>query len=229
MYKKIAGLLALLIVVSFFYSTGIIQALIIGDMQKIQNFLDQWGIFAPLGSISLILLQAFVAPIPAVFIYIANGIIFGALGGLIVSWIGSLISAYLCFALVRYFGLNMQIKNEFLRKIMGFLERYQEKAVFVVRLMPFIPADLASYAFGFTLIKARYYVIGTALGQTPAILFYSLWGGMKLPMLYNILAIAVWAALVLGGLKIFEGFRKKNAFQELNSKGNNFTTHENGI
>ncbi len=213
MYKRVGGLLIILIMVAFFYSSGIIQALIIGDMEHIQGFLDEWGIFAPLGSISLILLQAFVAPIPAVFIYIANGIIFGAIGGFFISWIGSLLSAYLCFALVRHFDFNMRIKNDFLRKIMGFFETYQEKAVFVVRLMPFIPTDLASYAFGFTQIKSRYYIIGTALGQTPAILFYSVWGGMQLPLLWNVIAILVWAAVVLGILKAYEILKEKNNFQ----------------
>lgn len=130
MLKRVGVLLVFLIVIAFFYSTGIIQALIIGDMEHIQLFLDQWGIFAPLGSISLILLQAFVAPIPAVFIYIANGIIFGAALGFLISWTGSLLSAYLCFALVRHFNLDMKLKNEFLRKIMGFFEYYGEKSCF---------------------------------------------------------------------------------------------------
>ncbi len=214
MYKKIAGILIFLVVVGIFYSTGIIKALIVGDMEQIASFLDSWGIFAPLGSISLILLQAFVAPLPIVFIYIANGIIFGAIGGLLISWVGSLLSAYLCFALVRYFGLNMKIKNDFLRKIMGFFERYQEKAVFIVRLMPFIPTDLASYAFGFTMIKPRHYIVGTAFGQTPAVLFYSVWGGMKLPLLWNIIAILLWAIIVLIVFKIFETFSKKSENEE---------------
>lgn len=189
-------------------------------MEHIQGFLDDWGIFTPLGSMSIILLQAFVAPIPAVFIYIANGIIFGAIGGFFISWIGSLLSAYLCFALVRHFNFNMQIKNDFLRKIIGFFETYQEKAVFIVRLMPFIPTDLASFAFGFTLIKTRYYVIGTALGQIPAILFYSVWGGMQLPLLWNIIAILMWAAVVLGVIKVYELFKEKDNLRTSDSEGN---------
>ena len=209
MYKKFVGAVVFIVIVGFFYNTGILHALIVGDIEQIEVFLERWGILAPLGSISLILLQAFIAPIPAVFIYIANGIIFGAVAGFIISWTGSLLSAYLCFALVRYFNLNLKVKNEFLRKIMGFIERYEEKAVFMVRLMPFIPTDLASYAFGFTFIRTRYYVIGTALGQTPAVLFYSIWGGMHLSLFWNIFAIVIWAVVILTTLKLFEFFLKK--------------------
>lgn len=217
MFKRVGALLVFLIAIAFFYSSGIIQALIIGDMKHIQLFLDNWGIFAPLVSISLILLQAFIAPIPAVFIYIANGIIFGAALGFLISWIGSILSAYLCFALVRHFNLDMKLKNDFLRKIMAFFEYYGEKAVFIVRLMPFIPTDLVSYAFGFTRIKTRHYVLGTALGQIPAILFYSIWGGMQLPLLWNILAIAAWAVIILGILKVYDIISARNELENSQS------------
>ncbi len=124
MYKRILGFFFFVVIIGLFYRTGIIQAIIFGDVALIEDFLEDWGILAPLGALSLILLQALVAPLPAVFIYIANGIIFGAVGGFLISWIGSLLSAYICFALIRHFNFNIKVKNDFLHKIIGFIENY---------------------------------------------------------------------------------------------------------
>ena len=214
MYKKILGFLFFVIIITTLYRMGIIQAIVFGDVELIEDFLESWGIFAPLGALALILLQALVAPLPAVFIYIANGIIFGVVGGFLISWLGSLLSAYVCFSLIRHYNFKIRLNNDFLQKILEFIEVYQEKSVFVVRLMPFIPQDIASYAFGLTVISGKHFLIGTALGQTPAILFYSVWGGMHLPLLWNVAAVLLWAIAVLWIIKLYDSFYRKEEVDE---------------
>jgi uncharacterized membrane protein YdjX (TVP38/TMEM64 family) len=62
-----------------------------------------WGAWSAVASIVLMILHSFV-PFPAEIVAIANGVLFGAFWGSIVTWVGAMLGAALAFALSRWLG-----------------------------------------------------------------------------------------------------------------------------
>ena len=195
MIKKLFLLLLALGAV-LYWGQEMIRVLATGDLVALKELILRAGYWAPFLSFLLIIIQAFISPLPSVIIFIANGIIFGPMVGFLISWVGSLISALLCFAMIRYLGLALPTPPKVIDSMLKLIEEYQNQAVFVARLLPFVPFDLASYAFALTPLRLQTFLVGTALGQTPAILFYSLWGQATSPWYVNLVGIVIWASLV---------------------------------
>jgi uncharacterized membrane protein YdjX (TVP38/TMEM64 family) len=208
MIKKI--LLVLLAIGAIFYwGADLVAILATGNMTALKELILRGGYLAPLISFALIIIQAFISPLPSVMIFIANGIIFGSWGGFLISWVGSLCSAVVCFGLIRYLGLNITAPPRILASMIKLIEEYQDQAVFVARVLPFVPFDLASYAFALTHVRLRTFLVGTALGQTPAILFYSLWGREQYAWYINLGGILVWVAVISGIYYLWQKVKKK--------------------
>lgn len=52
-----------------------------GDGHAVGDYLLSFGVWAPIASLFLMVLQAVAAPIPAIFVAFANGLAFGVVGG----------------------------------------------------------------------------------------------------------------------------------------------------
>jgi uncharacterized membrane protein YdjX (TVP38/TMEM64 family) len=107
--KHIIYLVSLITVVLLIYTyrsnfKKIIDILSKGSIEQIANIIRSWGIAAPILSILLMLLQAFIAPIPAFLITGANGAVFGIWLGTLISWFGAMLGALGTFYLSRVFG-----------------------------------------------------------------------------------------------------------------------------
>lgn len=181
------------------YGKDIIIILATGDMVALKSLILEYGYWAPLLSFLLIIIQAFLSPLPSVVIFIVNGIVFGGVYGFFISWVGSFSSAVLCFGLVRYLGFQFTPSTRVLAGVVKLMEEYQNHSVFVARVLPFIPFDLASYAFALTKVRLKTFLRGTALGQTPSIIFYSFWGNEKAGLFTNLAGIIIWTGLVSWG------------------------------
>ena len=213
MIKKI--LLVLLTIGAVFYWGGdLVAILATGNMTALKELILRGGYLAPLISFVLIIIQAFISPLPSVMIFIANGIIFGSCWGFLISWVGSLCSALVCFGLIRYLGLNVTAPPRILAAMIKLIEEYQDQAVFIARVLPFVPFDLASYAFALTHVRLKTFLVGTALGQTPAILFYSFWGKEHYAWYINLGGILVWVVVISGIYHLWRKIRKKKEKME---------------
>ena len=78
-----------------------------GSVNQVASVIKSWGVFAPLLSIMLMILQSIIAPIPSFLISGANGAIFGIFWGVVISWIGAMFGAILSFYIARWFGENL--------------------------------------------------------------------------------------------------------------------------
>jgi uncharacterized membrane protein YdjX (TVP38/TMEM64 family) len=63
-----------------------------------------FGVWAPVISLLLMLLQAVIAPLPGSIVAAANGVIFGVWWGTLLSWVGGLLGATASFWLARLLG-----------------------------------------------------------------------------------------------------------------------------
>jgi len=188
-----------------------LQLLSQGDVQALRSYLLSFGVWAPVISFLLMLLQSLIAPLPAFAITFANGFLFGTFWGFLLSWGSAMVAAALAFAISRTFGRGLVeklVNSSTLMWADGFFKHYGTQAVLIARLLPFISFDLISFAAGLTAMRFRGFWIATGLGQAPAALFYSFLGqrgGQSLKvaffLLSILLALGILASLLAPSLK----------------------------
>jgi len=154
--------------------------LIAGDLDRIIGLIRSWGVAAPMMSILLMITQALVAPLPAILVTAANGMIFGPFWGAVLSWSGALLAAMIAFYIARLFrevALGKIVRSE---KAVEFMRHAGEKkglyVILLSRLLPFISFDIISYMAGLSGIRVPAFIMGTAVGMLPATITYSLIG-----------------------------------------------------
>lgn len=65
------------------------------------EYLRSFGIWAPVDSATLMVLQSVAAPIPAFLLTFANGMLFGWVLGAVLSWTSTMAGSALCFGIAR--------------------------------------------------------------------------------------------------------------------------------
>ncbi len=151
-----------------------------GTVEDLVLAIKGFGIWAPLISIVLMILQAFIAPIPSFLITGANGVIFGVFWGVIISWIGAMIGAAGTFYLARILGIDFVKRFEkdgsLLKKVDEISQKHGTKVILVGRLLPFVSFDFLSYAAGLSSLSATKFFIATGIGMLPGTFAYVLLG-----------------------------------------------------
>lgn len=168
------------------------------DIKGMKQYLAGFGLWGPLVSMGLMVLQALAAPLPAFVITFANAWIWGWLWGAVISWTGAMLGAVVCFYLARWFGrplVERLVGKHALAMSDRFFARYGKHAVLIARLIPIISFDLISYAGGLTNMGLWQFFWTTGLGQLPATIVYSILGE-------NITSGAKYGLMVFSGVAV---------------------------
>ena len=176
------------------------------DMEGLKKYILSFGVWAPIISFLLMIIQSIAAPLPAFIITFANAALFGWVNGAILSWTSSMVGAALCFYIAKFLGRSTveNITSKFaLNKVDYFFDKYGKHTILIARLLPFMSFDLVSYAAGLTSMSFISFFIATGIGQLPATIVYSYVGGMltggaKLMMtgLLTLFAISIFIYLI---------------------------------
>lgn len=151
------------------------------DLEGLKKYILSFGIWAPIVSFLLMILQSVAAPLPAFVITFANAAIFGWINGAILSWVSAMVGATLCFYIAKILGRDTveKLTSKFaLKSVDQFFDTYGKHTILIARLLPFISFDLISYAAGLTSMNFISFFIATGIGQLPATIVYSYVGGM---------------------------------------------------
>jgi uncharacterized membrane protein YdjX (TVP38/TMEM64 family) len=149
------------------------------NIGPLRAFLLGLGPWAPAVSFLLMVLQSVAAPLPAFVITIANGAIFGAFWGTLLSWSSAMAGAALCYGIARALGrpvVERLVGAGPLAKSDAIFDRYGTHAVLIARLIPLISFDVVSYAAGLTRVGLVPFLVATGVGQLPATVVYSMLG-----------------------------------------------------
>ncbi len=150
---RIAAALALLLIIALgvlawqYHAVGLAPT-----PAGIEAEIKSWGNWAVAASIGLMIAHSLV-PFPAEFVTFANGMLFGPLWGVVITWTGAMLGASLAFALARWFGRPFvdALMNERHRAAMDRWMRRQGVGVLLLsRLMPLISFNVINYAAGLT-------------------------------------------------------------------------------
>jgi uncharacterized membrane protein YdjX (TVP38/TMEM64 family) len=139
------------------------------SVEGIERIAQGWGVWAPLVSIALMILHSFV-PFPAELIAIANGMLFGPVGGTLVTWTGAMLGAPLAFALARRFGRPL-VDRLVARQAWAGAEALHAccdaRTLLLARLVPVISFNLINYAAGVLDVGWWRFLWTTGLGILP--------------------------------------------------------------
>jgi uncharacterized membrane protein YdjX (TVP38/TMEM64 family) len=182
------------------------------DSRQIQDWLQTWGIFAPIVYVLLYCL-ATILFLPSTPLNLASGAVFGAFWGTIWASIGAVMAAFLCFAFTRTIG-----REKIAKKLSGKwfdLDREIEKGgilyVFIARLIPLVPYGLLNFGAGLTSVSWRDYTIGTFLGTTLGITPYVMMGaGLTGIRRGDISLLLISIAAIVGTIVIARRWKKRS-------------------
>jgi len=211
----VAAALALLFLFSPAFRAEVQRAFALlarADIEQLKEYLLGFGAWAPIVSGSLMVLQSLFVPLPAMVITLANGLLFGTIGGALLSWSSAMVGAVVCYYISRLFGRPMVEKlvgGRSLDMADRFFQRYGKHAILIARLLPVISFDVVSYAAGLTTIGPWEFLLATGIGQMPATLVYSFLG-QNMPKAAR---LGLW--ITLGVLALLTlGFALKARFEE---------------
>jgi len=162
-----------------YFSKGLFYSLTHQDVGSVVVFLDDFGIFAYLIFVLLVILEVILAPIPPLALYLAGGVLFGTLFGGILTLLGNIIGALIDFKLARKYGRGFVVKNissKVKKRFNRFVKKYGIYSIFLLRINPLTTSDLFSYLAGLTKMKTRHFLMGTTLGLIPLIFAQTYFG-----------------------------------------------------
>lgn len=147
-----------------------------GDGVAIGAYLRSYGMWAPIASLGLMVVQAVAAPVPAVLVVFANGLTFGVFWGGLLTIAGQTLAAVMCFWIARALGRGPveALAGKFgLEAADAWFTRWGGRGILLLRLVPGISFDVISYAAGLTGMRFGPFLIATAVGVAPQAFLYA--------------------------------------------------------
>lgn len=193
------------------------------DVDLARGYILGFGIWAPIVSFLLMILQSIAAPLPAFIITFANAGLFGWVKGAALSWTSAMAGAALCFYIARFFGRDVveKLTSKYaLESIDDFFDQYGNYAILIARLLPFVSFDIVSYAAGLTSMSFWSFFIATGIGQLPATIIYSYIGSMLTgttrTVVMGLLVLFALSAMIMLFKKVWtdRNKRKENSKQD---------------
>lgn len=143
-----------------------------GNMEEIAVFLQSYGPWAMLVSMLIDILINAVGFLPSIFVSTANGLVFGLVPGIIISWLAETIGVVISFYIMRYFlqdaATKLISKNKFLLKVDDLSDKNGFLIMTFARTLPYFPSGLITALGAISKIKPRDYIIANLIGKFPS-------------------------------------------------------------
>lgn len=157
-----------------------------------------WGI--PLGIVGFVV--ASLAAVPVTLLILTCSLVFGAVTGASVAFVGSVVSAVLGYGIGRVTGRGLvdRLANGRVQQLSRKLGRRGILTIITVRIIPVAPFAVLNLLAGTMHISVRDFVIGTMIGMLPGIIALAIFaeGLLSLVSQANLRAVALILVGVLG-------------------------------
>lgn len=161
------------------------------DVASLRAAIQNLGPWAPLASVGLMVIHAFV-PFPLEFLAIANGLVFGAWGGIAITWFSMVVSAWAGYGVARFAGplVFRIVPGDRLERMEKWTRRRSDWQLVAVRFIPIISFSVLNLAAGLLGIRFWRFTWTTALGIIPIVVVSVLTG--------HLLTLGPWGWAVVG-------------------------------
>jgi uncharacterized membrane protein YdjX (TVP38/TMEM64 family) len=145
--------------------------------ESIRQWVLSFGWIAPILYIGMYIARPFIL-FPASVLSMAGGLAFGTWLGMFYTLVGAVTGAVLSFLAARKIGRGLfkGKQDKRLLKIERAMERRGFMMVLLLRLAPFVPFDLVSYAAGAASVRLRAFLPATLIGTLPGTFAYNFLG-----------------------------------------------------
>lgn len=176
-----------------------------GDIDAIAAILRSYGVSAMIISMVIDILINILGFLPSIFISTANGVVFGLIPGVIISWLAECIGVIISFSLMRNFlrqyAERIISNSKYLKKIDEFSGENGFKMMLIARSLPYFPSGIITAVGAVSSMRFRDYVLATLIGKFPAVTLEVMVGHDLVNYEQNLfrLSIVVSLAIVIYG------------------------------
>lgn len=178
-----------------------------GDIDAISETLRSYGMWAMAASLLIDIVINILGFLPSIFISTANGVVFGLVPGIIISWLAECIGVTISFWVLRKFlrhhAERLIAKSPYLKKLDEFSGANGFKMMLIARSLPYFPSGLITTLGAVSRIRIRDYVLGTFIGKLPSVALEVVIGHDLVHYRQNVTRLAIvmsFVVLMYGGL-----------------------------
>jgi uncharacterized membrane protein YdjX (TVP38/TMEM64 family) len=153
---------------------GLVWLLLGGEVDAVQRAVAATGAWGPVVYVVLHVLLTLV-PVSKNLLSGVAGALFGLAGGIAISWVASMLSAVVGFAIARRLGRETvaEMTGPRLARVEDVMRHQGVAAVVVARLTPVLPFTIVNYGAGVSAVSLRDFLVGTAVGIVPGTVGYA--------------------------------------------------------
>lgn len=148
------------------------------DQERIQDWVDQFGLGGPLVLVLLMMVQMFLFVVPNVLVMMVAITCYGPIWGSVISLLGVFASSSLGYVIGRFLGphtVDKFINVKTREKISAFIKDYGIPAIAITRLSS-LSNDSLSFVTGILKMNYRKYILATMGGITPLVVLLAIYG-----------------------------------------------------
>ncbi len=142
--------------------------------EALLSYFKEYPQLAILISIGISIIIAVLGVLPSVFITAANILFFGFINGTLISFLGEAAGAAIAFLLYRkgFKKITAQRLQKYpaLNRLMNAENKKAFSLIFSLRLIPFVPSGLITFAAAVGRVSFVVFLIASSLGKIPALL-----------------------------------------------------------
>jgi uncharacterized membrane protein YdjX (TVP38/TMEM64 family) len=169
------------------------------DKEHMRNYVESWGVLAPVIFIVIQAAQVILAPFPGEFTGAVGGFIFGGLPNILYSTIGLTLGSCFAFWAARIIGLplvKLVVSKKMLNKFQFLTERRGAALALVLYVIPGFPKDVFSYLLGLSPMRFAVFFPICAFGRVPGTILLSFSGSAVYDENWLLLGILVFVCAV---------------------------------
>ena len=172
LYPTLLGV-ALVAAAPALYAAGVGTSVVFGQIEvgAVQDFVQGFGIWAPLSSVCLMIVHGLV-PFPIEALTVANGLLFGFWEGVAVTWTGMMLASWAGYLAARYAVRPLALRWVSVERLEGISDRVSGAPwkLLAIRQVPVFSFCLLNLALGLLDVPFRRFTWTTALGNLPYII-----------------------------------------------------------
>ena len=199
------------------------------SQEKFKTYIEGLGWKGWFTVLIIQVLQIFIAFIPGEIVELLAGVLYGALGGLLICLLGIIIGSILIYYTMKLFANKYILKYREKLKTYNFLKDAKKINIylFILFLIPGLPKDIFIYLSPFLPIRFSNFLVISSIARIPSILSSTIVGSSLIEGNYLTSIIIFVSFAILGILGILFKDKIIFLFAKNNKKTNNSNTLEN--
>ena len=143
-----------------------------GSLQETVDYIQSFGVWAMLFSFCLDVLVNALGFLPSIFISTANGVLFGVVPGIIISWLAETTGVILSFLLMRTIlrdsAEKIIRKSPYLSRLDEFSGQKGFQMMLIARTIPYFPSGILTALGAVSRISVKDYMLSNLIGKFPS-------------------------------------------------------------